>query len=147
MKNQPAKQAAHTYTTTTATQDINMTLESALTFPEEPIGGRLILEPLDLMDIEAVPTTIIGGTTNFRRKGSHILLTEEQVKQIRDEFRANIQPAVVMAVGQGCSPWLLNSIHPGDTVRVYLNQCEASVEVDGKSYVIYPERCIISKMK
>lgn len=116
-------------------------------FPEEPIGARLILEMIDTLDIEAVPTNLIGGAPSYRKKGSNILLTEDQIKAMKDELRVNIQPAGVVAIGAGCSPWLTGSIQVGDIVRVFLNQVESSVQVQGKTYSIYPERCIISKMK
>lgn len=139
------------FTNTTADIDINLTLQNSdpepYDFPEEPIGARLILDIIDTSNLEVVPTNIIGNTPSYKKKGSNILLTEDQVKQMREEMRINVQPAHVLAVGLGCSKWITDSIHTGDIVRVFLNQCEASVDVEGKSYVIYPERCIISKVK
>ncbi len=143
-----AKLAAHTYTST-ATEDvqINIVPEGAFDFPEEPIGARLIVDIQDTLDLEVVPSTLIGGAATYKKIGSNVHLTEDQVKQMREEMRRHLQPAVVLAIGKGCSPWLTNSIQVGDTVRVFLNQIESDVEVEGKKYVIYPERCIISKIK
>ena len=145
------KKLPNTFTTTTAEVDINLTLAGSKAdtseFPEEPIGARLILDMIDTLDVEVVPTNLIGAMPSYRKKGSNILLTEDQIKALKDELRVNVQPAGVVAIGKGCSQYITDSVKVGDIVRVFLNQVESSVQVEGKSYCIYPERCIISKMK
>ncbi len=147
-KQEPAKLAAHTYNTT-ATEDVVVSYKPDNdTFPEEPIGTRLIVEPVDQdsgPNLTKVESQIVGGTAMYKKKGSDVLLTEEQANEVKKEYEYKMMKtphfAVIKAVGNITIP-----VEVGDMVRVYLNQFEAPMEIEGKAYLIYQERSILSKV-
>lgn len=132
-----AKLAAHTYTTTATEEVVVVT-----TFPEQPLGARLILQPIDTLGLEVVPSQIIGQDPIIRKKGSSVALTEEAVNKLQEQLKFIPQPAIVVAIGDITIP-----VKVGDMVKIYLNQCEAEIFVAENKYLLHPERCILTVTK
>lgn len=101
---------------------LNYTITGTAEFPIEPIGARLILEPLEEKEEE-----------------SKIIILEDTAKKEKQQWLAK---GKVVAIGPIEIP-----IKVGDIVRIWGNQFEAPLVINKKQYLIYAERNIICKIK
>lgn len=125
-------------------------------FPEQPLGNRLIVKPRELeMEYERVKSSIEGVDANtYRAKKSGIIMPEKEVQKIMQDLQSIPQLVDVVAVGpevgnssnMACN-YTSIAIRPGDTIRVFLNQCEGKITVNEEDYLIYSERVVLTKVK
>lgn len=125
-------------------------------FPEQPLGNRIIVKPRELeMEYEKVKSSLDGIDANtYRAKKSGIIVSEKEVNNLMRELQSVPQLVDVIAVGpevgqssQTACNYNTVTLSPGDTVRVFLNQCEGKITVNDEDYLIYSERVVLTKVK
>jgi len=141
------KLAAHTFTST-STDGMLHNITTTGSFPYEPQLNRVILDVPDiysLLEIEEHSTSMLGqkDTKEYRKKGSKLSLSEQQLRDMVQELNTRLVEAEVIAVGDLEKV----SLVPGDKVMIYINQMEAAFVLNDKEYRIYPERNIICKVR
>ena len=133
--------------TVTTTADKPVVYSTANPFPEQPCGQRVVLElpSIDsLLNLERIESKLITGDQKalvWKDKTTGMIIPDEVADKMMYNLGASLIAAKVIAVGD------LHELEvvPGDMVKVFINQFEAVLVVDGKDYKLYPERCIITK--